>query len=842
MKNRLFIFFLLFISCSLAAQSTDYGLHIQTFPHPSSEFTGLALEGGEPIRISGKPATMSFKLWNREENVFGAVFRIVTDRNRNIDLMYGVSENDRRFPYLVVGKQTHPLSNELKMKTWVDVSLCIDPKKEKVTITYDGTVLEVDAPQIKSTESLRIFFGICPLEKYDLNNIASVNIKDIILSVNGKNIRQWDMFRHQGDTCYDKIGRYPATVDNAVWLLDKHTIWRQIYGKSFEGQASIAFDADSAVFFITRDGRTVSTFSCRDLKERTVVSKGGEYAGSYPNSLIFLPDERKIMSYNLDQNLYSCFDFDTREWGGRIKPVMPYKEHYWNNTVAWNPQDSSIISFGGYGHYRFNNELLISYPSATGPSQQKRMILKEIDPRYSPTSALVDSVLYIFGGRGCESGKQEMQQKYYYDLYALNLNTLQLKRLWEFEGRPTDGDFIPGSSMLYDEENDCFYLFCMQQGGMLMKIGRTSPKIEMMSLPVNISQGAQYIYTNLFRSPSEEKLYALFMQKQVDEMSKVNIYELNWPPVALKDELVAEAPGGADQRNSSWIYILAALAVGCLTVILWRSRRKTAEKEVSLPAGRKEEEAPASDFDEMPLLHNYDFSKGSICFFGGFRATDKDGNDVTDLFTPTLKALVILLILHTGKDARGISGNRLIQTLWFDKTEESAKNNRNVYMSKLRSILERIGDVKILNQKGFWSISFEGGTMCDYLEAQRLFADKENQELEKTVELLLRGVMLPNVESDFVDPFKNDFSNMTIDFLIRLLKRSDLSDAFLLRIADTLFQHDFINEDALKVKCSILYKQGKKGLAKTVYDAFCKEYQSSLGTSFPVSMLDLIKD
>lgn len=257
----------------------------------------------------------------------------------------------------------------------------------------------------------------------------------------------------------------------------------------------------------------------------------------------------------------------------------------------------------------------------------------------------------------------------------------------------------------------------------------------------------------------------------------------------------------------------------------------------------KSEEPETPVTEELMETHHFDFSKQSICFFGGFRVHDKDGEDITDLFTPTLKSLLIILILHTCKDARGISGNKLIQTLWFDKTEESAKNNRNVYMSKLRSILERIGDVKILNQKGFWSISFEDETICDYVEAQKLFAEKDRKDetLEKLVELLLRGVMLPNMEDDWVDPFKNDFSDKTIDFLTGLLRQSDISDAFLLRIADTLFQHDFINEDALKVKCNILYKQGKKGLAKTVYDAFCKDYQSSLGTSFPVSMLDLIK-
>ena len=85
-----------------------------------------------------------------------------------------------------------------------------------------------------------------------------------------------------------------------------------------------------------------------------------------------------------------------------------------------------------------------------------------------------------------------------------------------------------------------------------------------------------------------------------------------------------------------------------------------------------------------------------------------------------------------------------------------------------------------------------------------------------------------------------DFPNNTIDFLTRLLEREDLSDSFLLRVADVLFQHDFINEDALRVKCRILSRQGKKGLAKNVYDAFCKEYTNSLGVACPIQLQNLI--
>lgn len=244
---------------------------------------------------------------------------------------------------------------------------------------------------------------------------------------------------------------------------------------------------------------------------------------------------------------------------------------------------------------------------------------------------------------------------------------------------------------------------------------------------------------------------------------------------------------------------------------------------------------------DLPRFHNYDFSRQCICLFGCFCVVDREGNDITSSFTPTLKALLILLALYTAKDPKGIVGHKMLQLLWFDKAEESAKNNRNVYISKLRSLLERVGNIKIVNQSGFWSIRLEDDTLCDYLEALRLYEENDNRQVEKLLELLLRGPMLPNTEIDWIDTFKNDFSNATIDLLCRLLKQEDLSDALRLKIADTLFQHDYINEDALSVKCRILYRQGKKGLAKTVYDTFCKEYALSLGTSYPVSLINIIE-
>lgn len=104
MKKTLSIFFLLSICLNSIAQLPEYGLHIQSYPLQNSEFTSMALEDGKPIDTKGEKVTLNFNLWIRPDNVFGTVFRIITNDNKNIDLMYSVGENDRRFPILVTGE------------------------------------------------------------------------------------------------------------------------------------------------------------------------------------------------------------------------------------------------------------------------------------------------------------------------------------------------------------------------------------------------------------------------------------------------------------------------------------------------------------------------------------------------------------------------------------------------------------------------------------------------------------------------------------------------------------------------------------------------------------------
>ena len=114
----------------------------------------------------------------------------------------------------------------------------------------------------------------------------------------------------------------------------------------------------------------------------------------------------------------------------------------------------------------------------------------------------------------------------------------------------------------------------------------------------------------------------------------------------------------------------------------------------------------------------------------------------------------------------------------------------------------------------------------------------------RLLELLSFGPMLPNIQLEWVDSFKNDFSNSVIDILTNFINSlnnpysSNLD--FRLKIADAILKIDSISEEATAIKCSALFKMGKKGLAKTAFNNFEKEYKLLLGEDYKGSIKNFL--
>ena len=844
MKIKVLLLIIFFVVLSNTIYSNnEYGLFIKAYPSSDQEKTSLVLENNQPIKL-GKETTMSFDLYVRKDNVFGVVFRVITNENDNIDLIFTVGDNNKRYPMLVIKESAYLIAEEIQCEEWVPVSITFSKNTNQVSIEYNGQQLSENFP-FSNINSMRIAFGLCPFDSFYLYDIASVNVRNIKISEDNKIKRFWKLEKHKENISTDSIESVPAITKNPLWITNIHSTWKNVFSEKIQYNSMFAYNQeDNFIYIVSPDSKSIKIIDLEGDSSEVIEAKSGVISSANSSNQIFYDNTSKeLVTFNLNENITSRFSFKTNSWSSNIKPTL--ENGYINNSISFSKEDSVFISFGGYGFYKYNNEIIRLNNQG---EIIKNSRLPDISPRHSSATVAVNNSLYILGGRGNRSGRQELSQKNAYDFYSVNLLTEQVNKLWEDEN--TNAEFLPGENMIFDNKENCFYVYTTNEGGMLVRIYAGKAGFEQMSFPISEDLLYHYTHANLYFSPDKKKFYALVNKANTDRSSEVNIYSLDYPPklVSIVEERLPQKKTNAS-KSLHFIIILASTIITAITALgcFYYRLRRNKKKQFVLNNDDAPEPAAQVSFEREGGAAHYDFTKGSICLLGGFCVFDKSGENITGQFSPMLKQLIILLILSAVKDPKGISGKKLIQLLWFDKSEESAKNNRNVYMSKLRSILENTGNFEIVNKNGVWYIEFDD-ILCDYIETMKLFSKIEeinnidSDEVNKLLELLLRGILLPNTEVDWIDGFKSDFSTLTVDVLKHLVNDNshNLSNNLKLKIADTIFLHDYINEDALYLKCSILYNSGKKGIAKTVYDNFAKEYYSSLGVEYKHSLQDVI--
>ena len=81
------------------------------------------------------------------------------------------------------------------------------------------------------------------------------------------------------------------------------------------------------------------------------------------------------------------------------------------------------------------------------------------------------------------------------------------------------------------------------------------------------------------------------------------------------------------------------------------------------------------------------------------------------------KKLFLFILLHSLRNDKGVSSNTLYETFWFDKSVESARNNRAVNIVKLKSLLENLDTASISKETGYWKFDFDPPAVyIDYFE------------------------------------------------------------------------------------------------------------------------------
>ena len=840
-----------------ASSLYDYGLSLKSHSVPGIERTTLYLDDNQPFSIKND-FIISFQMYVRaNEHDFGTILHLHTNTNQFIRFSF-VAGEERHFPALVLNEGIININSPIEREKWLDVSLHLRLKDNVIEIDYDNKKISAMAP-LQGVKSVTALFG--QMKEY-LSDVAPIDLRNVTITQDGKQIREWKLWKHNDTVCYDEIEGAVARAIHPVWLIDNHIEWKLVHQAKIPGKLDVAFNAREALFYLVRS-QSIDVLDENGTLQKEIAIRGGYPAVEFPNHLLYDTLSNKLVSYYPKKGITSRFSFDTERWSNEIRNTEEASNY--SHARTFNPADSSFYFFGGYGFYQYRNDL---YRMKYSTNQIEQVEYERpLYPRYSAAMAIVGDELYIFGGRGNKYGKQELSSHYYWGLCAINLKNKQSRIVWQ-KNQPQEEGTIMASTMYFEPSDSSFYAVSTNKGGVLWKISMKDSVYSEVSKPIYNESTYQDSDFSLYTSPSHGKLFLVLDKILSNHTHELAIYSINMPLVNEVD--IRQSTAGESINNRWYLYAIGILLLLVLAgFVLYRFKyngknkkapptKKGTEKTVAT-TGKVQSQSDVPESKTIPkkewmqesetifteTVNYYDRSRASISLLGCFNVRDKDGNDITSNFTPRLKHLLILLILYTEKNAQGILASKTTEILWPEKEETAARNNRNVNLRKLRVLLESIGDMEVMIENNFLRIKWGTGVFCDYhtlITCTKQFEQEKSEELlNRILEILLYGPLLPNTILDWLDDFKDDYSSYSIDLLKNLLdiEISRNHQDMIIRLADIMFLHDPLNEEALAAKCSVLVTQGKKGIARNLYDRFCKEYHDSMGETYKVPFADL---
>lgn len=859
----------LFLCVSVGLQahaSTDYGLYFNSHSVPGTERTSLSLDNGLPFAVE-KDFKIEFQIWVRNEPMFGGILHIGTNENQRFHFVFAAGEQNRNFPALVCDEGMFTVGTSLERGKWLPVSLHFRLADNRVDLSCAGrdTTLSV------SLHGARKFTAVFGRDTHVSSDVAPVNLRNVKVLVDGNVVRYWQLGRHDGNVCLDEIARKPAVAVNPMWSIDNHIEWKRVYSETIAGSLDVAFNARDAVFYLLRPDKVKAVNDAAGtVAEYPVVQ--GYPARSYLGHLLYDTLNNKLISYSLHEKISSSLSLAAGTWS--LQDEHTAEPYYYNHARAFNPEDSCFYFFGGYGYYQYRNDLF-SLNVNTGEVSRLKYA-PSLTPRYLSAMGVAGNTLYLFGGRGNRQGRQEFMTHPLYELSAIDLTTWTSRVLWR-KHQSTDMCLM-ASTMYFEPADSSFYAVSMKNGGVLWKISINDSVWETVSRPVSNISEYQDCNFSFYYAPSHHKFYLVFDKIMSNRTHNLSIYSISTP--LLNEAEISQQPElSATSSLSSFSLIVGGVVllfvlVGGGVWLVCRKRKKrmlppvpsaevkempkqpTEQNSESEKEKELEEAVIEIEVSKTPKPKYFNRNRSSISLLGTFSVYDKNGKNITVDFTPRLKSMLILIILYSELSPQGISWKKATGFLWPDKNEKAARNNRNVTLRRLRMMLEQVGDIELVSENNFTYVQWGEGVFCDYhvisdffrrykqekKQGNQNFMAKDDELLNKMFEILLYGPLLSNTFNEWLDDFKDAYSSQAIDLLRDLLRTWRHDNDMVLRITSIIFLHDPLNEEALAMKCAVLSKQGKKGLAKSVYDRFCKEYKEALNEQFPVPLYDLLAD
>jgi two-component SAPR family response regulator len=835
---KFIVFILILISCGFKANCQEElisGLYFSSHEVIQDKRTTLNVTPVRPFQFSNGFSLEFDAKFRRGDGYYGYIFRIIGDKKTNIDLISSQSTSPNF--YLVLKDKVLFSFNWTDIPNggfdrWINIKMYINTHESKLSVSFNGNRHEAVVSDISTLRNFEVIFGACRNNSFVNTDVAPMSLKDVrIFDAKNKLINEWILSRHSQSVVYDEIKHEKAVVINPNWIIDSHVKWQKVRDLKIDNLLGITYDEENGRLFFV-DNHAVYEYSNETSAFDTIEFAGGSPYLSMGNQILYNRYTHEIWSYDFKGKEISKFSFITRKWS--FDGTATDEPAFWHHNKFISPSDSSLTTLLGYGFYTYKS--IINHYNPELKVWDKIDRSDQIQPRYlSAAGFLSNSEMLVFGGYGSKSGRQELSPEHYYDLYSFNLSDYSFKKLWTLE--TPSRHFVPCEALITDQKTGNFYTLIYNNTNYatflhLAKFDISNNKYQLYndSIPYDFLDTKSW--SSLFLDRKSQRLIAITSHE-----SDVSLYSIMYPPL-MQEEIYQKVP-----VKINWLVWLSGILLAGITglsILVFRRKKR--------PATTDEHRQKLDHPNIVPVKTFERKTSSSIYFIGGFQIYNSRGQNITAAFSPTLKQLFLYLFFNTIKNGKGISSVILDEVLWFDKSGESARNNRNVNISKLRSILDELEGVEVINENSLWKINLGNEVYSDYLEIIGLLkksksANLTEDEIHQLISLLSFGDFLPAVQTEWMDAFKSQFANEVIDGLTSIYNEDEVKNNFSLRyhLAECILVYDPLNDEAFALKCSVLYQLGKKGMAKICYDEFCNNYKNALGIKYPVSFNDTIK-
>lgn len=842
---------LLFLLTGMTLFAYSQGLLFQANDKEIKERTSLQIFQEGEIPCFTKNFQLSFELSIRDFDTFGYVFLLKEDQGKtkySFTYTYLDGENST-FKFNTDGKENHyslNLRNDALAYQWIPVSFAFDLQQDVLTIRIGDNEKKITSLGLKDTFCPHLFFG-----RYDyILDMPTFAIRNLKLEGDRSHSYTFPLNENEGEEVHTSTGKVLGTVVNPVWLINGSYHWEKLFEYSFQTPSGITFEPDSQRLII---------FSQDSLLTYNLLKRQPQkysYSNKLPVKLqlathFMNTTDGKLYVYELN-NLplgdatVAALDLNNQEWKQTGVAALPVQLHHHDG--FGDETTGKYLVFGGFGNKRFNNTFL-EYDIEGDRWDTLSYSGDRIIPRYFSGMAVNKNRehIYVFGGMGNESGEQSVGRNYLHDLYLLDRKQQSVRRLWQ---NASDHRLVVARDMILTPDEKYIYALCYPEylSDTYLQLYRlTVDDGTMKALGDSIPMRSEEIMTNanLYYNSLTHEYYCTTTEFDKKGHTVIRTYVLSAPPVSL-DEI--RSYGSRSSLEIRWLWIMAGIGVlllagGVLFVRKKRGKQRNAVLEsssvlMSPPVGRE----PDKSVQGKETLAKEDFESSlvrpnAVYLFGPFTVIDRNGRDITHLFSSRLRQVFIYILLHSTHN--GVLSASLNEVFWPDKPDDKVKNLKGVTINQIRKNLAELDGVELVHDKGYFRLVFTD-CYCDYFRFRTL---KNAEEVENELGILLmRGKFLDGMDAGMMDHFKQKVEEFLSSFLpleIERLYQQHKYDA-VIRFCNVLFRVDPVNELALAYGMHALNHTGSSQEAILQYSLFVREYRQMMNEEYSISYAELM--